>query len=153
MWPTMDPVLDRNDIPQLMLSFSMDNDAQTLTMLDSIADSIKVEAPDPDTMMSCSGSNLSDVINEVVTSSPLCLGLAPAPTPTQAPASATAPSTAASAAKFNTPAVVSVATAPKLAAAHSSTNGTKSPQCKVCSDESSGFHYGVDSCEGCKVRK
>ena len=29
--------------------------------------------------------------------------------------------------------------------------GGKSPTCKVCGDESSGFHYGVDSCEGCKV--
>ena len=28
----------------------------------------------------------------------------------------------------------------------------KGPQCKVCNDEASGFHYGVDSCEGCKVR-
>lgn len=25
--------------------------------------------------------------------------------------------------------------------------------CKVCGDEASGFHYGVDSCEGCKVFK
>ena len=27
----------------------------------------------------------------------------------------------------------------------------KGPICKVCGDEASGFHYGVDSCEGCKV--
>lgn len=26
----------------------------------------------------------------------------------------------------------------------------KGPTCKVCNDEASGFHYGVDSCEGCK---
>lgn len=30
-------------------------------------------------------------------------------------------------------------------------NSVKAPTCKVCGDESSGFHYGVDSCEGCKV--
>lgn len=24
--------------------------------------------------------------------------------------------------------------------------------CFVCSDRSSGYHYGVSSCEGCKVR-
>lgn len=29
--------------------------------------------------------------------------------------------------------------------------GGKTPTCKVCGDESSGYHYGVDSCEGCKV--
>ncbi|XP_060576196.1 ecdysone-induced protein 75B-like isoform X2 [Ruditapes philippinarum] len=26
----------------------------------------------------------------------------------------------------------------------------RTPTCKVCNDESSGYHYGVDSCEGCK---
>jgi hypothetical protein len=24
--------------------------------------------------------------------------------------------------------------------------------CLVCGDEASGFHYGVNSCEGCKVK-
>ena len=24
-------------------------------------------------------------------------------------------------------------------------------KCAVCNDDASGFHYGVDSCEGCKV--
>jgi len=37
-----------------------------------------------------------------------------------------------------------------------STSPSKSgcgPRCCVCGDDASGFHYGVDSCEGCKVEE
>ena len=33
-----------------------------------------------------------------------------------------------------------------------SKSGTGS-RCSVCGDYASGFHYGVDSCEGCKVMR
>ena len=33
----------------------------------------------------------------------------------------------------------------------SAKNNTAGARCSVCGDEASGFHYGVDSCEGCKV--
>ena len=26
------------------------------------------------------------------------------------------------------------------------------PPCRVCGNKASGFHYGVNTCEGCKVR-
>ena len=32
-------------------------------------------------------------------------------------------------------------------------NPTSTPRCLVCSDKSSGVHYGVLACEGCKVNK
>ena len=40
---------------------------------------------------------------------------------------------------------------PRKADMFASSSKQKGPSCKVCSDEASGFHYGVDSCEGCKV--
>lgn len=33
----------------------------------------------------------------------------------------------------------------------SAKNNGAGARCSVCGDEASGFHYGVDSCEGCKV--
>ncbi|KAK2150494.1 hypothetical protein LSH36_403g03011 [Paralvinella palmiformis] len=42
---------------------------------------------------------------------------------------------------------MAMSTAPQAAVGISKIKG---PTCKVCGDEASGFHYGVDSCEGCK---
>ena len=35
---------------------------------------------------------------------------------------------------------------------HNSTYQKQYDNCKICDDVSSGFHYGVFTCEGCKVK-
>lgn len=34
---------------------------------------------------------------------------------------------------------------------HAADQASNSVLCAVCTDEASGFHYGVNACEGCKV--